>query len=327
MRPRKNDRHLPACMFYRHGAYYYVKRGEWRRLGKDLPTAMSEYARLVENNRRGGGMADLIDKALAAMSKDLKPNTIAQYTIAANKLKTVLVEFAPEQVRPKDVAAIKAHYASTPAMANRMISFLRSVFAYAVEWQIVDANPCVGIRRHKESPRDRLISPDEFAAIKAAARHRAITVVMDLCYLTGQRIGDVLAIRNADIGDDGIRFTQEKTGARLLVAMTDDLKAVLAEARRIHPPHERADTLLYTRGFRPYSYGTIKDAFNRAKETAGIADVTIHDLRAMSITAVDDEGGDAQRLAGHTTGAQTKRYIRHRKMPVANSPKMPRQKG
>lgn len=327
MRPRKKDRHLPACMFFKHGAYYYVKRGEWRRLSRDLPTAMAEYARLVDNNRRGGGMADLIDKALAAMSKDLKPNTIAQYTIAANKLKPVLVEFAPEQVRPKDVAAIKSHYADTPAMANRMISFLRSVFAYAVEWQIVDANPCIGVRRHKESPRDRLVSPEEYAAIKAAALHRAIPVIMDLCYLTGQRIGDVLAIRNEDISADGIRFIQEKTGARLLVAMTDDLEAVLTEARSIHPPHEMATTLLYTRGFRPYSYATIKDAFNRAKAAAGVTDVTIHDLRAMSITAVDDEGGDAQRLAGHTSKAQTKRYIRHRKVPVASSPKMPRKKG
>lgn len=327
MRPRKSDRHLPACMYFRHGAYYLVKRGEWRRLSANLSDALAQHARLVDENRRGGGMADLIDKALEAMSPDLKPNTISQYKIAAAKLKPILVEFAPDQVRPRDVAAIKAHFASTPNMANRIISFLRSVFAYAVEWQMVEANPCIGVRRHKESKRGRLVTEAEFYAIRDAAKHRAIPVVMDLCYLTGQRIGDVLAIRTVDISAAGIVFVQEKTGAKLLVTMTEELSAVVAEARRVHPRDDRATTLLYTRGFKPYSYATIKDAFNRAKAAAGIPDVTIHDLRAMSLTAADDEGKDAQRLGGHTTKQQTQRYLRGKKAKVAHSPKMPANRG
>jgi len=323
MRPRKKDRHLPACMFFKHGAYYYVKHGEWTRLGKSLPDALAKYASLVDSGRRGGGMAELIDKALAQMTPNLKPNTVMQYNVAANKLKPILVEFSPDQVRPRDVAAIKAHFADTPAMANLMLSFMRTVFAYAVEWQIVEANPCVGVRRHKEHKRGRLVSSDEFAAIRAAAMHKAIPIIMDLCYLTGQRIGDVLAIRNADISAAGIAFTQEKTGARLQVAMTDELAAVLEDARAVFPADPRAATLLYTRGFKAYSYGTIKDAFNRAKVAAGVLDVTIHDLRAMSLTSSDEQGGDAQTLAGHTSKAQTARYIRHRKVPIANSPKLP----
>lgn len=323
MRPRKKDRHLPACMFFKHGAYYYVKHGEWQRLSKTLPEALEKYARLVDSDRRGGGMVELIDKALETMAPDIKPNTLAQYKIAANKLKPILVEFSPEQVRPRDIAAIKQHFASTPAMANRMISFLRSVFALAVEWQVVEANPCVGIRRHKEHKRDRLITPEEFAAIRAAARHKAIPIIMDLCYLTGQRIGDVLAIKNDDISPAGIAFKQEKTGARLLVAMTDELAAVLKAARAAHPADDRATTLLYTRGFRPYSYGTIKDAFNRAKEAAGVADVTIHDMRAMSLTSADEQGMNAQTLGGHTDPKMTRRYIRDRRIPVAQSPKLP----
>ena len=45
MRPRKTDRHLPACVYLRHGAYWLVKRGKWTRLGADLATALAEYAR------------------------------------------------------------------------------------------------------------------------------------------------------------------------------------------------------------------------------------------------------------------------------------------
>ena len=71
MRPRKKDRHLPACMFHRHGAYYYVKHGEWKRLGRDLPDALAQYARMVDSNRRGGGMAELIDRALPVLTLHL----------------------------------------------------------------------------------------------------------------------------------------------------------------------------------------------------------------------------------------------------------------
>lgn len=46
MRPRKQQRHLPSCVFHRHGTHYLVKRGKWTRLAADLPAALAEYARL-----------------------------------------------------------------------------------------------------------------------------------------------------------------------------------------------------------------------------------------------------------------------------------------
>lgn len=322
MRPRKHDRHLPACMYFKHGAYWYVKRGVWDRLAKDLPTALAEYSKRIEP-RSGGGMADLIDRVLKHIAPTIKPSTYKQYVVAANKLKPIMVEFAPDQVRPRDVAAIKNHMSDTPNMANRVLSFLRIVFNYAVEWQLVEVNPCVGVRRFRETKRDRLITDDEFRAIRSAAKHKATPIVMDLCHLTGQRIGDVLRIRNSDITADGIAFTQQKTGARLVVTMTPELQSVLDHARSVFPADQRAATLLYTRGFRPYSYKTIYDAFCRAAEAAGIEDAAPNDLRAKSLTAADLEGLSAQTLGGHTTDQQTRRYIRHRKPARAHSPKLP----
>lgn len=327
MRPRKSSRHLPACVYQKHGAYYYVKAGKWTRLAKDLPSALQAYAKLIEGSSKGAGMIELIDKVLAHIEPTLKPNTIAQYRIAAGKLKPILLEFSPEQVLPRHIAGIKMHFASTPNMANRLLSFLRTVFSYALEWALVDSNPCIGVRRHKEAKRDRYIKDDEFMAIRAAAKHKAIPIVMDLCYLTGQRIGDVLAIRNEDISDAGICFTQEKTGARLMVSMTTALSDTILKARESHPVHSRASTLLYTRGFKPYSYSTIKDAFNRAREAVGLGDVTIHDIRAKSGTDADHEGKDPQRLLGHSNPQMTKRYLRGREVKVVEGPVMVKKVG
>lgn len=140
-----------------------------------------------------GGMADLIDKALKQMSKKLKPNTIKQYEAAAARLKEYLAECQPREVLPRHVAALKNHMEHTPNMANRVISFLRMVFAYALEQQLVDSNRCTGIRLHIEKKRDRYITDGEFQAICAVASEN-MRVVYEMCYLTGQRIGDVLAI-------------------------------------------------------------------------------------------------------------------------------------
>lgn len=96
-------------------------------------------------------------------------NTIEQYRSAAERLKDQMAEFEPRDVLPRHVAAIKMHGAATPNMNNRIISFLRMVFAYALEKGLVDSNPCIGIKRHPEKKRDRYLTDGEFNAICAVA--------------------------------------------------------------------------------------------------------------------------------------------------------------
>ena len=117
MRPRKKDRHLPACMYHKHGAYYLVRKGKWERLGEDYQASLLEYARKT-CQANTGGMAALVDKALKhhVKIKKLAPNTVAQYEIAAERLKDIFAEFEPEQVLPKHIAAVKVDLAGTPNM-------------------------------------------------------------------------------------------------------------------------------------------------------------------------------------------------------------------
>ncbi|MCE1082553.1 tyrosine-type recombinase/integrase [Pseudomonas asiatica] len=325
MRPRKKDRHLPPCMYMKHGAYYLVRKGKWERLDKDYQGALLAYAKFM-GGKGQGGMPKLIDDALDSMRGRLAENTVKQYEAAALKLKKNLAEFEPRQVLPRHVAALKLHMSDTPNMANRVISFLRMVFAYALEQQIVDSNPCTGIKRHIEKKRDRYITDEEFAAICDAASPY-IRSILEMCYLTGQRIGDVLAIKLSDITDRGIAFDQQKTGAKLIVGMTPDLEQLITRAKAI-PRKVRGLTLFCTRGGgKPVSYETVKDAFKKACEKAKVTGATIHDLRAKSLTDTDRQGNDAQKLGGHTDAKMTKRYLRLREVDVAQPPSMPKKSG
>lgn len=316
-RPRKADRHLPPCVYLKHGRYWHVVRGKWHDLGTELTTALAEYARRVEAPK-GNAMHALIDRVLEHMTPKLAKSTRAQYRLAAKVLKRKLAEFEPGQVMPRHVAAVKLSMAAKPNMANRTLSLLRQVFAQAVEWQLVDSNPCIGIARLPEKKRKRLLSATEWAAIHSKADPR-LRVIMQLQYLTGQRISDVLAIRRNQLTDDGIVFQQQKTGAKLLVRWSPELRATVAEANAL-TVHAPALTLLRGRYGKAPDYRSVALQFTHAAAAAGVLDAKLNDSRAMSATAANRQGRNAQALLGHTSAAMTARYIRERDTPAVDGP-------
>jgi len=83
-------------------------------------------------------------------------------------------------------------------------------FDRAVLKGMCDSNPVLAAPRHKERRRTRYLTDEEFVLIRKHA-NPVMQVIMDLCYLTGQRVGDVLSIRQGDISPDGIVFRPAKT--------------------------------------------------------------------------------------------------------------------
>jgi integrase len=315
-RPRKHNKHLPRGMYLRHGAYFYVKKGKWLRLGADLRTALAEYASILEAPK--GGMAELIDTALLPILKGKPANTQKSYRQAARRLKKILAEFAPDQIRGRHIAKLKVGLADTPSLANLCLTVLRLVFAYAVENQLVDSNPALGIRAYREKKRTRLISIQEYSAIYAEASPR-LQVIMDLCIRTGQRISDVLAIRRLDLTADGIRFQQQKTGAKGTIPWTSELRAVVERAKSLHG-NLTALTLLHDRRGKPLKYMAVYGQWRTARGAAGIPDARIHDLRAMAATWAKKQGMNPTALLFHASPSQTVRYLRDKEEPIAEGP-------
>jgi integrase len=202
-------------------------------------------------------------------------------------------------------------------MANRCLTIARIAFGYMAEQQLIDGNPAVGVPPYGEPKRERLLSPDEFAAIyeKAVPRLRAM---MDLMRLTGQRLMDVVGIHESQIGAEGVAFKQAKTGARLVVRWTPELRAAVDSARALNKV--RSLTLFRGRLGAPPKYRSVYVQWTTACRLAGIADAQARDLRAMSATEADAQGKDATKLLGHTTSATTRRYLRGRVVPVVDGP-------
>lgn len=317
-RPRKNDRDLPACVYRKHGAYYLVRKGKWKRIGSTLTEALEAYAQVMEAPR--GGMATLIDDALEDICGRVKPNSRKAYTLAARRLKEMTAEFSPDQMRGKHVAAIKRAMKKTPGMANQVLSFGKQVFHYALEEQVsgVDDNPFVGVRRHKQTARDRLISADEFIAIYEKAGPR-LQVIMDLCRLTGQRITAVLKIRRADLLPEGIRFPHHKTEAKRTVKWNGELRDTVSRAKTLYG-NLTALTLLHNRRGKAPGYQTVREQWDNARKAAGVENAHLHDLRAVAATKAKQQGKNATQLLAHTTPQQTERYLRGREEVLVDGP-------
>jgi integrase len=101
------------------------------------------------------------------------------------------------------------------------------IFNKAREWGYTAAqNPCQGVKGFREAERDRYVTDDEFARVKAHAHH-TVADAMDLALLTGQRPADVLKLRRADIREGALWIVQNKTGARLGIGVTGELSSLL----------------------------------------------------------------------------------------------------
>lgn len=321
-RPRKHRSNLPPCVYQKHGGFWYVKRGQWKKIGDTFPQAMAAYG-LIDAAPTPGTMPQVIEDAFAAMKARKNPlaaATIEQYGVAARKLKLLLAEFNPEQVKSRHVAGIKVSMAGTPNMGNRCISFLKQVFVYAVEMQLCDSNPCIGISRHEEHERDRYISHEELTAIYAQSGDR-LRAIIELLYYSAQRVDDVLKLGRAAVSDKGIDFRQKKTKTRLTVKASAGLDQGVQLAKTLGPQGNIASfALLPGRTGKAADYRTVARQWVNACKAAGVEDAQLRDIRAKAITDADGEGLDPTALAGHASPAMTRRYLRNRKAKVVTGP-------
>lgn len=313
MRVDPHGNQLLVRMYYKHGAYWYVVRGKWTRLGQTYNKALHEYANCTA---AGGSMVPLIQQtyeayALKVKRGELTQSTMKAYTSIKPRLLMAFKNMDPAEVTPADIKQFRSHYyASKANAANRALVVLREVFERGMDLGLCDYNPARQVKRITEHKRTRRLTDSEFNRIRAEAKGQ-LPLIMDVLYLTGQRIGDVLAIRQSDIEDGVIHFTQQKTGAVLDIEMSADLEAAVRAARK------GAVTGLWLFSYRgkPMSYYTVRSAYKAACDRAGVTGTTLHDIRAKAITDLSLDGGDAKALAGHTDQKMTDRYIRER-VPV-----------
>lgn len=220
-------------------------------------------------NPAASTVAEMLDSYLTHGTADLAPQTLEGYRRKKPALVTVFGSMSPDEIQPNQVAQfLELRKKQNKSVAgNREMALLSSAFSYAMRNGFCARNPCYGVRRNKEKPRSRYVTDDEFTAACERASE-PLRRLMLFAYLTGWRQGDCIALDWESVSDEGISLTESKTGKKLRVSWSDELREIVGKGE--------GKVFLNSRG-RPWTSSGVQSAMQRLK-----VDWTFHDLRAKA---------------------------------------------
>ena len=318
----------------RKTTYYTITpANEYVGLGHDLIAAKRLLIDLEEGRSAPGTVAELLDDCVAELRRLVQagkraPRTLADRETDIVNLKEAFGRMRPIEIQPQHVWQYLHKYrgVEAPVRANREITFLQSAFDWARGQGIVTHNPCVGVARNEETPRDRLVDDAELAAFQKHCRdhgHIRLSLAAEIAYLTGKGQAQVLRLSKAQISDDGIEFGKRKGGSRTKVGWTPRLRTAIDEALAMKCKVEPMFVLHGTDGS-PYTSGGFKGLWQKMMKAwgeAGHERFTFHDLRAKAVTDMIDQGRKASDLTGHKSEAVIARVYDRRAVRTSTATK------
>jgi len=202
------------------------------------------------------------------------------------------------------------------------------MFTIAREWRLTNnANPCFGVRRNKETPRDYYAGDIVWNAVYDAAAQE-LKDAMDLAYLTGQRPADVLKVATTDLNSEFLIINQGKTAKKLRLRLEDEgVQSGLSsfindlQERRALSGIKTSRLITNTSGLR-MSQQMLRNRWDEAREKAAVKAATDGDnalavlIRQFQFKGIHSKAASeielthASRLLGHTTEEMTKKVYR-----------------
>jgi len=311
-KPRQSRKDLPARVYHKHGAYYFVDTGnKWHPLGRDYGPAMQKWAAMIQPTYGKMRFGAVIDAYIKEQLPLRKSSTQVDYHASLAKLRPVFGEMWPEDIEPTHIYAYM-RLRNAPVRANRDVAVLSNVMTQAVRMGLINANPCKQVRRNEEHPRTREVLDSEIAAFMPHCPEW-LRFYIRLKLLTGLRQGDMLNIRLDQLRGDGLFVQTGKREKRLLFTWTDDLRDVIDKIKCLRHRvtslylfnSQRDGTHLTSHGFKSAWARAMAAAMKAESLTETFAE---NDLRAKVATEAIELGQNATAMLGHSSDAVTKRH-------------------
>lgn len=328
---RQTNLHLPPCMYQYAGkrktTYYTLIKNERINLGHDLYEAKRKLLDLQEGRSVAGSIGEMLDDYLKTIKKKVENGKRTQRTlddreVEVANLKKAFGRMKPTHLLPKHVWDYLHKYRGeeAPVRANREIGLLQAAYNWARGQGIVRDNPCMGVERNEETPRDRFVSDAELRdfckmAWRDGEAGKRVALAAAIAYLTGKAQAQIIRLHRSQITQEGINFGKRKGGAATLVLWSRRLKKYVNAA--IAMP-SKVDTMFVIHNMQgsPYTkdgFKTIWQKLMKVWVSQGNERFTFHDLRAKAVSDVLEQGRKASELTGHRSEAMpAKVYDRRR---------------
>ena len=224
------------------------------------------------------------------------------------------------QISRRDLRAIFDNLTESgkEVLANQVLAATSSVFSWAVEHEILEINPCRGIKRNKTKPSSRFLSNDELRAVWPLFDTLGLLpmTALKITLLSAQRPGEVCSMRWQDLDFEGGLWTLPgkpnegwpgtKNGRDHEVPLTSAIVELLREL----DPKETGHVFSSPKRGKCISIPRVVSIWAAAK----INRFRPHDLRATAATGMDRLGIVRQRISlvlNHVEGGTTTNYVRH----------------
>ena len=211
-----------------------------------------------------------------------------------------------------------------PIMANRVLEVMKSIYSWALTQEFhssIKINPATGVKKNPERKDKRFLNPNEIGAVWSAMdelepQWRAF---FQLCLLTGQRPGEILRMRKADLDLDAAWWVMPEGYAKNGIAHSVPLSGLALEAiEEALSESDDPDYVFPRRGGGKPDPANLswKKSARAMLEKSGIPHFTCDDFRATAITGLSSEPLSfpevtVAKVANHANQAITDRYVRH----------------
>lgn len=193
---------------------------------------------------------------------------------------------------------------------------MSTLLEYGIDIGEISENAAKGVRSVKyEKVKTKPWPKEKIEAVRSILPHSDKTrLLFELLYCTGQRVGDVLKAEWSDIRGDAIDVSQGKTGAELLLPLSDDLRECLRRAGRGYKTILCRDASKHKyKEPGPWSYRSASYAMLKIRKHRDVQaeDYGIHAIRHTVASEIAQGGGtddETMAVTGHTTKGMVAHY-------------------
>jgi len=318
-----------AILFRRsNGVYYHVtcQKGKriWRSTGKRNRLEAEKFLRNValegqnkaDKESRGITFSEFVARWRTYAETSFAPSTIRLYNESIRNLVRIVGDRELRSYTALDIEKFKANrlVEVSPTKTNIDFSDIKAMMNVAVKWNMLDKNPCAGVKRVKIPPqRPVYLTQAEFADLLQSIKVGWLRDIATFAVTTMMRIGEIVNLtwdsidleKRVILVENTDRFRLKTTQPREL-PMNDWVFGFLSKGTT------RAGYVFTYPNGRKMMVGGVSKRFKKGCRNAGLSErIHFHSLRHSGASWLVQDGASiyfVQKILGHSNIEVTMRY-------------------
>ena len=305
----KYDSHGRRNQRLTFGKYPAVSLAKARELAKkafnEILAGKNPQAQKLES-RRAGDFQSLWKTFYEDQRHRLKPTTLKEWKrIVEKDIIPVFGRIPPSEISRADIKAnLKTISQRGGYIANRTLEVIRRIYSWAVEEEIVESSPCLGLKKlHKEKSHERVLTTDEIRKILGALEQERVVIAtaFRLWLFTGMRRSELLRTKweHIDWDKNLLTLPNAKNNKDYLLPLSTQVQEQL---KNIHGTTGHSEWVFL--GPRKKPINNPQKAKERVEKNSGVK-FRINDFRhtvATGLAQLGTSGEIVSAVMNHTSG-------------------------